>query len=65
MKVLISCTKNPKKFIEVQDELELFIDKKVIFDIKKISVRLLSAVNFFSVQPRDFSFSGLGFLNLT
>jgi hypothetical protein len=37
MKVLISCTKNPKKFIEVLDELELFIDKKVIFDEKKIS----------------------------
>jgi hypothetical protein len=38
MKVLISCTENPKKFIEVLDELELFIDKKVIFDEKKISV---------------------------
>jgi hypothetical protein len=34
MKVLISCTENPKKFIEVLDELELFIDKKVIFDKK-------------------------------
>jgi hypothetical protein len=29
---------NPKIFIEVLDELELFIDKKVIFDKKKISV---------------------------
>jgi hypothetical protein len=38
MKVLILCTENPKKFIEVLDELELFIDKKdkkVIFDEKK------------------------------
>jgi hypothetical protein len=44
MKVLISCTENPKKFIEVLDELELLIDKKVIFDEKKIpSVRRLSA----------------------
>jgi hypothetical protein len=34
-----------KKKIEVLDELELFIDKKVIFDEKKISVvrRRLSA----------------------
>jgi hypothetical protein len=38
MKVLISCTEKPKVFIEVLDELELFIDKKVIFDEKKISV---------------------------
>jgi hypothetical protein len=38
MKVLISCTENPKIFIEVLDELELFIDEKVIFDEKKISV---------------------------
>jgi hypothetical protein len=36
MKVLISCTEKPKKFIEVLDELELFIDKKVFFDEKKI-----------------------------
>jgi hypothetical protein len=35
MKVLISCTENPNLFIEVLDELELFIDKKVIFDEKK------------------------------
>jgi hypothetical protein len=35
MKVLISCTENPNIFIEVLDELELFIDKKVIFDEKK------------------------------
>jgi hypothetical protein len=27
MKVLISCKEYPKKFIEVLDELELFIDK--------------------------------------
>jgi hypothetical protein len=32
MKVLILCTENTKKFIEVLDELELFIEKKVIFD---------------------------------
>jgi hypothetical protein len=38
MKVLISCTENPKFFVEVLDKLELFIDKKVIFDEKKISV---------------------------
>jgi hypothetical protein len=38
MEVLISCTKNSIFFIEVLDELELFIDKKVIFDEKKISV---------------------------
>jgi hypothetical protein len=44
MKVLISCTENPKLFIEVLDELELFIDKKVIIDEKKISVGPPSAV---------------------
>jgi hypothetical protein len=44
MKVLISCTENPKIFIEVLDELELFIDKKVIFDEKKVSVGPPSAV---------------------
>jgi hypothetical protein len=38
MNVLISCTENPKIFIEVLDELELFIDKKVIFDEKNFSV---------------------------
>jgi hypothetical protein len=38
MKVLISCKENPKFFIEVLDELELFIDKKAIFDEKKMSV---------------------------
>jgi hypothetical protein len=38
MKVLISCTENPKIFIEVLDELEIFIYKKAIFDEKKISV---------------------------
>jgi hypothetical protein len=38
MKVLISCKEKPIFFIEVLDELELFIDKKVIFDEKKISV---------------------------
>jgi hypothetical protein len=40
IKVLISCTENPKFFIKVLDEL----DKKVIFDEKKISVGLPSAV---------------------
>jgi hypothetical protein len=43
MKVLISCTENQFFFIEVMDELELFIDK-VIFDEKKISVVPPSAV---------------------
>jgi hypothetical protein len=38
MKVLILCTEKPIFFIEVLDELELFIDKKVIFDEKKNSV---------------------------
>jgi hypothetical protein len=53
-------------FIEVLDELELFIDKKVIFDeIFFPSVRRPPSVskfcnphNFFSFQPRHFSFSG-------
>jgi hypothetical protein len=44
MKVFISCTENPKFFIEVLDELELFIDKKVIFDEKIFSVGPPSAV---------------------
>jgi hypothetical protein len=44
MKVLISCTEKPKFLIDVLDELELFIDKKVIFDEKKISVGPPSAV---------------------
>jgi hypothetical protein len=44
MKVLISSTENPKKFIEVLDELEHFIDKKVIFDEKNFSVGPPSAV---------------------
>jgi hypothetical protein len=35
---------NPKKKFEVLDELELFIDKKVIFDEKKITVGPPSAV---------------------
>jgi hypothetical protein len=35
MKILISGTEKPKFFNEVLDELELFIDKKVIFDEKK------------------------------
>jgi hypothetical protein len=35
MKVLISCTANPIFFIEVLDELELFIDENVIFVKKK------------------------------
>jgi hypothetical protein len=38
MKVLISSTENPNFFIEVLDELDLFIDQKVIFDEKQISV---------------------------
>jgi hypothetical protein len=38
MKVLILYTEKPKIFIEILDELELFIDNKVIFDEKKISV---------------------------
>jgi hypothetical protein len=51
IKVLILCTENPKFFIEVLDELELLIDKKVIIEEKKISVgpprRLPSAVILF------------------
>jgi hypothetical protein len=43
MKVLISCTENPKFFIEVLDELEIFIDFSD-FDEKKISVGPPSAV---------------------
>jgi hypothetical protein len=44
--ILILCTENPKIFIEVLDELELFIDKKVIFDGKNFpSVRCWS-INF-------------------
>jgi hypothetical protein len=40
IKVLILCTENPKFFIEVLDELELLIDKKVIIEEKKFpSVR--------------------------
>jgi hypothetical protein len=64
MKVLISCTEKPKFFIEVLDELEPFINKKVIFDEKKISGGLPSVSkfcnphNFFPFQPRHFSFSG-------
>jgi hypothetical protein len=63
MEVLISCTENPKKFIEVLDELEFFIDKKVIFDEKKNSVgpppasKFCNPHNFFSFQPRHFFFS--------
>jgi hypothetical protein len=60
---LISCTENPKIFIEVLDELELFIDKKVTFDEKKNFVatsvsNFCNPHNFFSFQPRLFSFSG-------
>jgi hypothetical protein len=60
MKVLISCTENLKKFIEFLDELELFIDKKVIFDEKKISVGPPSAfqLSIFSTLPKNFFFSG-------
>jgi hypothetical protein len=36
MKVLISCTEDQKKCIEVLEEFGLFIDKKVVFDKKKI-----------------------------
>jgi hypothetical protein len=39
-----------KNFIEVLDELELFIDKKVIFDEKKISVGPPSAVRRLSAE---------------
>jgi hypothetical protein len=77
MKVLILCTENPIFFIEVQDELELFIDKKVIFDEKKISLghhavrytptesKFCNPHSFFSFQPRHFLFSDYGFVNLT
>jgi hypothetical protein len=42
--VSISCTENPNFFIEVLDELELFIEKKGILDEKKKSVGPPSAV---------------------
>jgi hypothetical protein len=64
MKEMISCTENPKKFIEVLDELGLFVDKKVIFDGKKISVgppsvsKFCNPHKFFSFQPRHSFFSG-------
>jgi hypothetical protein len=66
MKVLISCTENPTFFIEVLDELELFIDKKVIFDEKIFSVgppsgRLPSV----SKCCNPHNFKDYGFLNLT
>jgi hypothetical protein len=54
MKVLISCTENPKKFVEVLNELELFFDKKVIFDEKKISVGPPSAVCQKLCNPHNF-----------
>jgi hypothetical protein len=41
---IVSCTEKPNFFIEVLDELELFIDKKVIFEAKFFSVGLPSAV---------------------
>jgi hypothetical protein len=54
------------------DELKFFIDKKVIFEEKKISVGAVCRLSvncvirhkFFSFQPRHFSFSGSGILNL-
>jgi hypothetical protein len=63
MKVLISCTEKPKTFIENLDEFELFIDKKVNFDEKKIpSVRRAvcrppaPSVSKFCNLPNFFSF---------
>jgi hypothetical protein len=58
MKVLISGTENPNFFIEVLDELELFIDKKMIFDEKKVSglSNFCNPHNFFSFQPIDTSY---------
>jgi hypothetical protein len=59
MKVLISCTENPKKFIEDLNELELCIDKNVIFDDKKKnSVGLPSAAPSVSklCNPHNFFF---------
>jgi hypothetical protein len=48
----------PSFFIEVLDELELFIDKKVIFDEKKISVGPPSAVRrLFVIHITFFPFS--------
>jgi hypothetical protein len=70
MKVLISCTENPKNFIEVLDDLELFIDKKVILDEKNFplvsqpsaaaapSVSKFCNSHNFSYQPRHFFFTG-------
>jgi hypothetical protein len=37
------CTENPKNFIEVLDELDFFINKKVIFGEHFVSVALPSA----------------------
>jgi hypothetical protein len=54
MKVLISCTEKPNFFIEILDELELFIDKKVIFVEKSFSVGPLSVSKF--CNPHSFFF---------
>jgi hypothetical protein len=51
----------PKFLIEVLDELEHFIDKKLIFDENFFSVgssNFVIRITFFSFQPRHFSFSG-------
>jgi hypothetical protein len=67
MKVLISCTEKPKKFIEVLDELELYIDKNVIFDEKKfpsvrppavcrLSANFVIRINFFSFNLDTYPF---------
>jgi hypothetical protein len=50
MKVLVSCSENQFFFIEVLDEFERFIDKKVIFDEKKISVGVPSVSILFNLH---------------
>jgi hypothetical protein len=53
MKVLILCTENLKIFIEVLDELELFIDQKVIFDehffstVRRLCANFVIRITFF------------------
>jgi hypothetical protein len=58
--IVMKVLENPNFFIEVLDELELFINKKVIFDEQK-NFRLskfCNPHNFFSFQPRHLSFAG-------
>jgi hypothetical protein len=59
--ILILGTENLKRFIEVLDELELLIDKKVIFDEKNfVDLFFLSTETFFglNLSPIFFRVSG-------